>query len=88
LEATLGGAKSAREQLREQAATVADDLRKLGRISQEAAKDVASEYLDAGKHKLDEVEDRVVSYIRAKPVKSVLIATGAGLLLGYLFSRR
>ncbi len=80
--------KSAREQLREQAATVKEDLRKFGRITREAAKDVAGEILDDGKQKFEKLEERVVTYVREKPVKSLLIAAGAGLLIGYLFSSR
>lgn len=89
METTMGGdGKSAREQLREQASAVKEDLRKLGRITREAAKDVAGEYADEGKKKYEDLEDRAVTYIREKPLQSVLIAAGAGLLLGYLFSSR
>ncbi len=80
--------ENAKEQLRDQASAVTEDLRKLGRITREAAKDIAGEYLDEGKHKFEELEDRAVTYIREKPLQSVLIAAGAGLLLGYLFSSR
>jgi ElaB/YqjD/DUF883 family membrane-anchored ribosome-binding protein len=74
--------------LREQAHAVKDDLRELGKIAKETAKETAGHYVDGSKHKYEEIEDHVVTYIREKPMKSVLIAAGAGLLLGYLFSRR
>jgi len=74
--------------LREQAHTVKDDLRELGKIAKETAKETAGHYVDGSKHKYEEIEDQVVTYIREKPMKAVLVAAGAGLLLGYLFSRR
>ena len=82
------GARSGvtREQIREQAGVVGDDLRKLGSLARDAAKDVAARYLDQGGRSLGQMEDRVAGYIREKPVQSVLIAAGAGLALGWLVS--
>jgi ElaB/YqjD/DUF883 family membrane-anchored ribosome-binding protein len=78
----------ARDQVRERATAVKEDLRELGRVTRDATKETASHLLDQSKHKYGEIEDQVVTYIREKPVKSVLIAAGAGLLLGFLFTRR
>ena len=63
------------------------------------AKEKAVEYVDEGKQKTAQyyeqgkleasrIEDQVESYVRQNPLKSVLIATGAGLLLGMLMRRR
>jgi ElaB/YqjD/DUF883 family membrane-anchored ribosome-binding protein len=41
-----------------------------------------------GKAKATEMEKGFEHYVQAKPVQSVLIAAGAGLLVGYLFGRR
>lgn len=41
-----------------------------------------------GKAKAVEMEEGLEHYVQAKPIKSVLIAAGAGLLVGYLFGRR
>jgi ElaB/YqjD/DUF883 family membrane-anchored ribosome-binding protein len=83
------------QQLREQTATVKEDLSKLARLTRDAsqeklgkAKQAASDYLKKGKHKAGEVEESVVRYVREKPIKSVLLAAGAGALLGFLLSRR
>ena len=41
-----------------------------------------------GKAKAVEMEEGFEHYVQAKPIQSVLIAAGAGLLVGYLFGRR
>ncbi len=46
------------------------------------------EYYEKGKQEASRIEDQVENYIRENPLKSVLIATGAGVLLGLLMSRR
>ena len=83
------------KKLKQQGAAVREDLRELGRLTKEAsqeklqqAKQTASEYLERGRDKAGQVEDTVVSYVREKPIKSVLLAAGAGALLGFLLSRR
>jgi ElaB/YqjD/DUF883 family membrane-anchored ribosome-binding protein len=45
-------------------------------------------FLQKGKAKATEMEEGFEHYVQAKPVQSVLIATGVGLLVGYLFGRR
>lgn len=45
-------------------------------------------FLQKGKTKATEMEEGFEHYVQAKPVQSVLIAAGAGLLVGYLFGRR
>jgi ElaB/YqjD/DUF883 family membrane-anchored ribosome-binding protein len=86
---------SAGKQLRDQTAAVKEDLSKLAQLTRDAsqeklakAKEAASEYLEKGKQKVGEVEDSMVRYVREKPIKSVLLAAGAGALLGFLLSRR
>ena len=83
------------DDLRRQAKVVKEDLRGLGRTAKEVAQDKlgdakkkAVEYVDEGKQEASRLEDQVESYIRQNPLKAVLIATGAGLLLGLLLSRR
>jgi len=89
------GTASSTQRLRDQTATVKEDVRELGRITKEVsreklqeAKHVAGEYLDKGLDRAAQIEDSVVAYVREKPVKSILIAAGAGALLGFLLSRR
>lgn len=83
------------DDLRQQARVVKDDLRGLTKTAKEVAQDKLGEvkqkaagYVDEGKQKVVRAEDQVESYIREQPLKSVLIAAGAGVLLGFLLSRR
>ena len=46
------------------------------------------ELYQKGKDKAVEAEENFESYVRAHPVKSVLIATGVGLAFGYLLTRK
>ncbi len=41
-----------------------------------------------GKEKVIEAEENLESYIRAHPVKSVLVVGGVGLAVGFLLGRR
>jgi ElaB/YqjD/DUF883 family membrane-anchored ribosome-binding protein len=75
-----------RDQIREQAGAVGEDLRKLGGMVRDAAKDMAARHLEQTGKTYGEIEERVTGYIREKPVQSVLIAAGAGVVLGWLVS--
>jgi ElaB/YqjD/DUF883 family membrane-anchored ribosome-binding protein len=50
--------------------------------------DMARTSYDEGRRKAQEMERVVETYIREKPVQSLLIAAGAGLVLGLLWARR
>jgi len=52
------------------------------------AKDMASTAVDAAKSKASDVSSSVVSYIKKNPYRSVAIAAGAGLVLGFMMRRR
>lgn len=86
---------SATEQLRSHGATVREDVREFGRLARDAAKEqlgdaqqTASELLEQGKRKADDLEARLTQYVREKPIKSLLIAAGIGVALGMLWSRK
>jgi len=88
-------APSTAEQLRSQTEAVREDLGQLGRLAKQAAKEkleeareVAADYYDQGRKKADELETQLADYVRARPLKSVLIAAGIGALFGILISRR
>ena len=84
MEARTDTPPSAAELFRQQASTVKDDLRELGR----RGLDAAQEKLGEAKQKAQSVEGQIEDYVRQKPLKSVLIAAGAGLVLGLLLRRR
>ena len=52
------------------------------------ARERAGEYYQQGRDKAAEYEGRVEEMVREQPIKSVLIAIGAGLVLGMLLRRR
>ena len=72
------------EELREHAKAVRKDLTNLGR----AAKTVAQEKLDTTRQHAGKWEGKFEGFIREQPVKSMLIAAGAGAVLGWLLRRR
>lgn len=81
--------------LRRQASQVTDDIQAMGTIARDAAqerldslRDAAAEYYDLGLDKMHDVERSVESYICKQPVKSVLIAAAAGLIVGRFLMRR
>jgi len=83
------------EEMRQAARVVRDDVKELGRVAKGAAgetyedvKRQAGEYVDRNKQRVTEFEDQIVEYVRQKPLQSVMIAVGAGALLGFLLSRR
>lgn len=51
-------------------------------------RDRAAEYYSKGKEKVQACEETTEQYIRDNPMKSVLIAAGAGLVIGFLLRRR
>ena len=50
--------------------------------------EVARTSYDQGLRKVQDVEKAVETYIREKPVQSLLMAAGAGVVLGMLWARR
>ena len=94
-EATGAAEVSTTERLRQQTGAVREDLGELGRLAKQAAREkideareTAADYYDQGRKKADELEDQLADYVRAKPLKSILIAAGVGALFGILISRR
>jgi ElaB/YqjD/DUF883 family membrane-anchored ribosome-binding protein len=83
------------DRLRQQAGTVGEDLRELGRLS----KDAAREKFEGAKHSAEEMarhaRDRAVEmegqledFVTRKPIQSLLMAAGAGVILGWWLSSR
>jgi ElaB/YqjD/DUF883 family membrane-anchored ribosome-binding protein len=83
------------EQLRQQAAKVKDDVQELGHIARVAAQDKfeevrhhAEDAYKTGLRKAQQLEKSVEKGIREYPIRSVLIAAGVGLVVGFLMRRR
>jgi ElaB/YqjD/DUF883 family membrane-anchored ribosome-binding protein len=81
------------EQWSEQAG-VGRNLREMGQQVKETAheqfqnlRQTASDYYEHGREKAVELEHGFENYVRERPVKSVLIAAGIGLALGFIWRR-
>lgn len=87
-------AGSATDQLRETAAQVQKNVRDAGTQVRDAAqekfndlRDQASQYYEQGRESAKEWEHNLEQYVQDQPVKSLLIAAGVGLLLGFFWRR-
>jgi len=87
--------QTASERLRAQSTVVREDLRELGHATRDVAQEklgearqTAAAYYDHGKKKATEWENVAVDYVRERPVKSVLMAAGVGVLIGMLLRLR
>jgi ElaB/YqjD/DUF883 family membrane-anchored ribosome-binding protein len=77
-------ASETREQVRQHAREIGGQAKELGH----EAMDVASAYYEQGREKVREWEGTLETQLREKPIQSLLIAGGVGLLLGLLWRRR
>ena len=83
------------DRLGAQANEVSKDLKEMGAIVRDAAQEKlgqvrenATEYYGQGRDKVHGVACTFEQYVRERPVKSVLIAAGVGLLFGRFWMRR
>ena len=88
------GQAGATGQLKESAQQVQENLRELGGQVREAASEQyhnlrqqASEYYEQGRQRAQEWEQGLEQYVQEKPIQSLLIAAGVGMLLGILWRR-
>ena len=80
--------------LRESAQQVGQNLRDLGGQVRDTAtqqygqlRDQASDYYQQGRERAMEMERSLEEYVHEKPIQSLLIAAGVGMLLGILWKR-
>ena len=81
-------------EIKEAATQVGQNIRDLGGQAREAAtqryselRDQATQYYNDGRQRATEWEQGVERYIQEQPLKAVLMAAGAGLLLGMIWKR-
>jgi ElaB/YqjD/DUF883 family membrane-anchored ribosome-binding protein len=91
---TQGGADQGQGQMRDTAAQVQENLRNLGGQVRDAAtqqygqlRDQAADYYEQGRQRATEMEQSLEQYVHEKPIQSLLIAAGVGMLLGVLWKR-
>jgi ElaB/YqjD/DUF883 family membrane-anchored ribosome-binding protein len=89
------GRRSTTEQLREKTQEVQENLRDMGSQVRDAAQEKigeirnrASEYYQQGRERLSDWEQDLEGYVRERPLQSLLIAAGVGVVLGLLWRRR
>jgi ElaB/YqjD/DUF883 family membrane-anchored ribosome-binding protein len=81
--------------LRESAAEVKENLRDIGTQVRDKAgeqyeqmRDQASQYYEEGRRRAMEMEQTLEQYVQEKPIQSLLIAAGVGMLIGMIWKRR
>jgi ElaB/YqjD/DUF883 family membrane-anchored ribosome-binding protein len=81
-------------QMGESAANVQQNIREMGTQVRDAAtekynelRDQAQQYYEQGRARAEEWEQSLESYVHEKPIQSLLIAAGVGMLLGILWKR-
>ena|SRR5688572_22779351 len=80
--------------LRESAAQVGENIRNLGSQVRDQAtqqydhlRQQAGDYYEQGRQRAMEMEQSLEQYVQEKPIQALLMAAGAGLLLGILWKR-
>jgi len=88
------GQSAAAGSLRETASEVGENLRNLGSQVRDQAtqqyenvRQQANDYYEQGRQRAMEMEQTLEEYVQEKPIQALLIAAGAGLLLGLLWKR-
>lgn len=66
---------------------VGGQVRDMASTGYQQLRDQASSYYEEGRQRAADWEEGVESYIQEKPLQSVLIAAGVGVLLGLLWKR-
>jgi ElaB/YqjD/DUF883 family membrane-anchored ribosome-binding protein len=81
-------------QLKDTAKQVQQNIREMGGQVRAAAeekyenlRDQAQEYYEEGRQRAHEWEQGLEQYVQEKPIQSLLIAAGVGMLLGILWKR-
>lgn len=83
------------DRLREKVTETRENIADMGHLAKETVQDKVHELkekavqgYDDGKEKLRELGTSLVTMVRESPMKSVLIASGIGLVLGVLWRRK
>jgi ElaB/YqjD/DUF883 family membrane-anchored ribosome-binding protein len=74
-------------QVRDKAQEVGAQVRDKAQEASRQVADTASEYYQQGRKQMEAVENTLEDGIRAKPLQSVLIAAGIGMLLGLVLKK-
>lgn len=75
------------DHLKEAAADVAHDVRERASEAAHQVRERAGEYIEAGRAKARDWEEGIEGFVQEKPLQSLLMAAGVGLLVGLLWRR-
>lgn len=86
--------QSTASQVKDKVQEVASNVRDMGSQAYETAsqkyedaKESAAEYYRAGRDRAMEWESQIESYVRERPIKSLLMAAGVGIVIGMIWKR-
>lgn len=79
-----GGSRPSVSDLRSDAATLSADVKHMARDAAAVVKDGAASTAQDLKHRAEGAHEQICSYVKANPTASILIALGAGAILGRL----
>ena len=80
-------AQEAGAQVRDKAQEAGAQVRDKAQEMVRQGKEIASDYYQQGRQQMEAVENTLEDGIRAKPLQSVLIAAGIGMLLGLVLKK-
>jgi len=90
-----GASRPATVRLRAKASELGHDIQEFGEIAKDVAheqvghlRENASQFYQRGQGKVEEMERTIEEYVQEQPIKSLLIAAAAGMLLGGIWMRR
>lgn len=75
------------QHLRQAASQVGEQIRESAREKYDHLKDQAGHYYEEGRRHAREWEQGLEHYVQERPIKSLLIAAGVGVLVGFLMRR-
>jgi ElaB/YqjD/DUF883 family membrane-anchored ribosome-binding protein len=88
------GSGNAKEQLQDKVAETRDDVLELGALAKKAARETlhdvkegAEDLYEKGQEKMGDLGSAMRRRIQNEPVKSLLVAAGIGLVLGFVLRR-
>jgi len=84
----LGELRDSATQLRDTATQKAGEVRDMAQQRAGELRDSATEYYEAGRDRAIDFEHSLETRIREKPLNSVMIAAGVGMVVGILWMRR
>ena len=67
---------------------VTDAVKRMATDHVDSIRDTAHEYLDQGRSRMQKVGEQIETHVHEKPIKSLLVATIIGFLLGIFWVRR